>query len=90
VKAIQSLSSWDAMKRPRTLWTEMLDAKTYADDEQTISQIANLQFLPPDQLMADIPGIEEPLDRIRLAQTYGKPRWSVSNGPSSCWSMRAP
>ncbi len=55
----------------------MLEAKTYPDDEQTIGLIANLQFPAiRDQLMADIPGIDEPMDRILLAQTHGKPQWS--------------
>nr|WP_254679010.1 DUF4192 family protein [Arthrobacter sp. 24S4-2] len=29
-----------------------------------------------DQLMADIPGIDEPMDRVLLAQTHGTPQWS--------------
>ncbi|MET3140316.1 UNVERIFIED_ORG: hypothetical protein ABIB13_000003 [Arthrobacter sp. UYEF2] len=77
VAAIQGLSHWDAMEQARTLWTEMLEAKTYPDDEQTIGLIANLQFPAiRDQLMADIPGIDQPMDRILLAQTHGKPQWS--------------
>jgi hypothetical protein len=77
VAAIQGLSHWEAMAQARTLWTEMLEAKTYPDDEQTIRLIANLQFPAiRDQLMADIPGIDEPMDRILLAQTHGKPQWS--------------
>ncbi|MHA7141869.1 DUF4192 domain-containing protein [Arthrobacter sp. Sr33] len=77
VAAIQCLNHRDAMEQARTLWTEMLDAKAYPDDEQTISLIANLQFPAiRDQLMADIPGIDEPMDRILLAQTRGKPQWS--------------
>ncbi|GAA1786511.1 hypothetical protein GCM10009712_37360 [Pseudarthrobacter sulfonivorans] len=56
VAAIQGLSLWDAMEQARTLWTKMLEAKTYPDDEQTIGLIANLQFPAiRDQLMADIP-----------------------------------
>ncbi|PVE14902.1 DUF4192 domain-containing protein [Arthrobacter sp. Bz4] len=77
VAAIRCLNHRDAMEQARTLWAEMLNAKAYPDDEQTISLIANLQ-LPAirDQLMADIPGIDEPMDRVLLAQTHGKPQWS--------------
>lgn len=77
VLEIQGMRQGDAMGQARTLWTEMLNAKTYPDDAQTIGLIANLQFPAiRDQLMADIPGIDEPMDRILLAQTHGKPQWS--------------
>ncbi len=29
-----------------------------------------------DQLMADIPGIDEPMDRVLLDQTHSSPQWS--------------
>jgi hypothetical protein len=77
VAAIQGPSHCEAMAQAMTLWTEMLEAKTHPDDEQTIGLIANFQFPAiRDQLMADIPGIDEPMDRILLAQTHGKPQWS--------------
>jgi hypothetical protein len=77
VASIQGMRHWEAMAQARTLWTEMLEAKTYPDDEQTIGLIANLQFPAiRDQLMAGIRGIDEPMDRILLAQTRGKPQWS--------------
>jgi hypothetical protein len=74
---MQSLNVRDAMDRARTLWTEMLDAKSFPPDEQIISLISGLQFPTiRDQLMADIPGIDEPMDRVLLAQTNSKPHWS--------------
>lgn len=77
VKSMQSLNVRDAMDQARALWTEMLDAKSYPADERIISLIAGLQFPTiRDQLMADIPGIDEPMDRVLLAQTDSKPRWS--------------
>ena len=77
VNSIQSLNVRDAMDRARTLWTEMLDAKSFPTDEQIVSLIAGLQFPTiRDQLMADIPGIDEPMDRVLLAQTNSKPHWS--------------
>jgi hypothetical protein len=55
----------------------MLDAKSFPTDERIISLIAGLQFPTiRDQLMADIRGIDEPMDRVLLAQTNGKPHWS--------------
>lgn len=77
VLAIQTMTRREAVKQARTLWTEMLDATTYPDDEQTIGLIANLQFPAiRDRLMADIPGIDEPMDQVLMAQTQNKPRWS--------------
>ncbi|MGM9474418.1 DUF4192 domain-containing protein [Pseudarthrobacter sp. YS3] len=77
VKFIQRQTISNAMDRARTLWTEMLDAKSFPTDEQIISLIANLQFPTiRDQLMADIPGIDEPMDRVLLAQIDSKPHWS--------------
>lgn len=40
VLAIQGMNGRDALAQARTLWTDTLDATTYADDEQTIGLIA--------------------------------------------------
>ncbi|MHA7221201.1 DUF4192 family protein [Arthrobacter sp. RHLT1-20] len=77
VKSMQGLNVQDAMGSARTMWTEMLDAKSFPTEERIISLIASLQFpTVRDQLMADIPGIDEPMDRVLLAQTDNTPRWS--------------
>jgi len=77
VLEIQGMRPGDAMDKARSLWTGMFSAVTYPDLEQTIGLIANLQFPAiRDQLMADIPGIDEPMDRVLLAQTHSKPQWS--------------
>lgn len=77
VMALQGMNGHDALTQARTLWTEMLDGTTYPDDEQTVGLIASLQFPAiRDRLMADIPGLDEPLDRVLLAQTNSKPQWS--------------
>jgi hypothetical protein len=74
---IRKLPHQDAIDQAHSLWTEMLDAKTYPTDEQTVSLIANLQFAGiRDQLMADIPGIDAPMDQVLLAQTHAKPQRS--------------
>ena len=67
----------EAVAQARTLWDGMLEAISYPDDDQTIDLIANFQAPAiRDQLMADIPGIDEPMDRVLLAQTDGGPQWS--------------
>lgn len=77
VRSIYNMNTTDALDQARALWDGMLDAKSYPSDDQTVSLIANFQSPGiRDQLMADIPGIDEPMDRVLLAQTNGKPQWS--------------
>lgn len=77
ITAIQALNKVDAVEQARALWTEMLDARTYPNEEQTIALIANLQFPDiRDHLMADIPGIDEPMERVLLAQSHSMPEWT--------------
>lgn len=77
VNTILAMSARDALKRARTLWEGMLNAVSYPNEDQTLDLIANFQAPAiRDQLMADIPGIDEPLDRVLLAQTNGGPQWS--------------
>ena len=67
----------EALEHAKTLWDGTLDAISYPNDDQTIKLIANFQAPAiRDQLMADIPGIDEPMDRVLLAQTDGGPQWS--------------
>ncbi|WP_159619103.1 DUF4192 domain-containing protein [Arthrobacter zhaoguopingii] len=76
-KSMQKLGVRDATDRARALWKEMLEAKSFPTDERIIRLIASLQFPTiRDQLMADIPGIDEPMDRVLLAQTNSKPHWA--------------
>lgn len=66
-----------AIEQARTLWAGMLEAKTYPGDDQMTALIANFQFAAiRDRLMADIPGVDGPMERILLAQTPGKPQWT--------------
>ncbi len=77
VKEIRGLNLGDALEQARTRWTEMLESAAYPDREQVISLIADLQFPTiRDRLMADIPGIDERMERVLLAQTHSKPQWS--------------
>ncbi|BCW48096.1 DUF4192 domain-containing protein [Arthrobacter sp. StoSoilB13] len=59
------------------LWTSMLSNKDYPTDQDTIKLIAYYQFPHiRDRLTADIPGIDEPPERILFAQTTQAPDWS--------------
>ncbi|MDP9696719.1 UNVERIFIED_ORG: hypothetical protein J2X79_004302 [Arthrobacter globiformis] len=77
VKALGNLKVGDALEQARTRWTDMLESTSYPDREEIVNFIADLQFpVIRDRLMADIPGIDERMDRILLAQTHDKPEWS--------------
>ncbi|BCW05806.1 hypothetical protein NtRootA1_19440 [Arthrobacter sp. NtRootA1] len=59
------------------LWTTMLETKDYPTDQDVLKLIAYFQFPHiRDRLMADIPGIDEPPERILFAQTTTAPDWS--------------
>ncbi|PNI07914.1 DUF4192 domain-containing protein [Arthrobacter sp. AFG7.2] len=68
----------DAALRPaRKLWADMLDSKTFPSDEDCHALVANLQFPAiRNRLIADIPGVDEPMQQILFAQTKAAPRWS--------------
>ena len=77
VKLIGYCRDHSAIEKARTLWAGILEAKTYPTDAQTVALIANFQFAAiRDQLMADIPGVDGPMEKILLAQTPGKPQWT--------------
>lgn len=77
MEAIRQLPGHEAMQRARSLWRSMLEGKNYPTDEETVNLIANFQFVAlRDRLMADIPGLDEPLELVLLGQTQGKPQWS--------------
>jgi hypothetical protein len=77
MEEIRRLPSQEALDGARGLWASMLQGKTYPTDEETINLIANFQFAGiRDRLMADIPGIDEPMVEVLLAQTETKPQWS--------------
>jgi hypothetical protein len=59
------------------LWTGMLSTKDYPADQEVLKLVAYFQFPHiRDRLMADIPGIDEPPERILFAQTNAQPEWS--------------
>ncbi|MBP2266321.1 hypothetical protein J3A64_001785 [Pseudarthrobacter sp. PvP004] len=67
----------EALEHAHRLWTDLLDAKEYPADEDTLTLIAYFQ-IPHirDQLMADIPGIDELPQHVLFAQTRSAPKWS--------------
>ncbi|UZX02826.1 DUF4192 domain-containing protein [Arthrobacter sp. CDRTa11] len=77
MEEIRRLPAQEALDEARALWGSMLQGKTYPTDEETVSLIASFQFAGiRDRLMADIPGIDEPMVEVLLAQTEAKPQWS--------------
>ncbi|MFJ4029585.1 DUF4192 family protein [Paenarthrobacter sp. NPDC089989] len=66
-----------ATQKAHQLWTTMLETKDYPTDDSILKLIAYYQFPHiRDRLMADIPGINEPPERILFAQTSQAPDWS--------------
>ncbi|HEV7167181.1 MAG TPA: DUF4192 family protein [Micrococcaceae bacterium] len=67
----------EALNQARALWASLLDAGTYPTLAQTAELLADFQFMAiRDRLIADIPGMDEPIHRILLGQTEQTPRWS--------------
>ncbi|MDD7833839.1 DUF4192 domain-containing protein [Paenarthrobacter sp. AB444] len=66
-----------AIEDAHRLWTGMLNLKDYPTDPDVMMLVAYFQFPHiRDQLMADIPGIDEPPEHILFAQTTTAPDWS--------------
>jgi hypothetical protein len=66
-----------AIREARQLWAGMFDSVSYPSDDDCHALVANLQFPAiRDRLIADIPGLDEPMQHILFAQTDGAPKWS--------------
>ncbi|MDQ0826025.1 hypothetical protein QFZ60_002198 [Arthrobacter sp. B2I5] len=66
-----------ALQQGRQLWAGMLNSKTFPSDDDCHALIAYLQFPAiRDRLIADIPGVDEPMQQILFAQTDQAPKWS--------------
>lgn len=77
IESIRAQLSDTALEQGRKLWADMLDSKTFPADDDCHALIANLQFPAiRDRLIADIPGVDEPLQHILFAQTDTAPKWS--------------
>lgn len=77
METIRSQRSDEALQQGRELWSDMLDSKNFPSDEDCHALVANLQFPAiRDRLIADIPGVDEPMQHILFAQTETAPKWS--------------
>lgn len=66
-----------ALQQGRKLWADMLDSTSFPSDDESHALVANLQFPAiRDRLIADIPGVDEPMQQILFAQTEQAPKWS--------------
>jgi hypothetical protein len=77
MNTIASQPAATALQQGRKLWADMLDSKNFPTDENCYALVANLQFPAiRDRLIADIPGVDEPMQQILFAQTAEPPKWS--------------
>lgn len=74
---VRSQPAPDAIKEGRKLWANMLNSTTFPSDDDCHALVANLQFPAiRDRLLADIPGVDEPMQQVLFAQTHAAPKWS--------------
>ena len=77
METIRSQPTGTALQQGRKLWSDILDSKTFPSDDDCHALVAHLQFPAiRDRLIADIPGVDEPLQQILFAQTDGAPKSS--------------
>ena len=77
METIRSLPTGAALRQGRKLWANMLDSATFPNDDDCHALVAHLQFPSiRDRLMADIPGLDEPMQQVLFAQTEAAPKWS--------------
>jgi hypothetical protein len=77
METIRCQESDTALEQGRKLWADMLDSKNFPIDDDCHALVANLQFPAiRDRLIADIPGVNEPMQHILFAQTESAPKWS--------------
>lgn len=66
-----------ALQHGRELWSDMLRSTDFPSDEDCHALVADLQFPAiRDRLIADIPGMDEPMQHILFAKTKEPPKWS--------------
>jgi hypothetical protein len=77
IEAIAAQPTDAALQQGRKLWADMLDSTTFPSDDDCHALVANLHFPAiRDRLIADIPGVDEPMQQILFAQTEAAPKWS--------------
>jgi hypothetical protein len=74
---IRNQTGREAVQHGRKLWADMLDSQAFPTDDDCHALVAYLQFPGiRDRLIADIPGLDEPMQHMLFAQTDGAPKWS--------------
>ncbi|WP_457967289.1 DUF4192 domain-containing protein [Arthrobacter sp. D1-29] len=77
MEAIAAQPAGTALQQGRKLWGDMLGSTAFPSDDDCHALVANLQFPAiRDRLIADIPGVDEPMQHILFAQTDQAPKWS--------------
>ncbi|WP_314191782.1 DUF4192 family protein [uncultured Arthrobacter sp.] len=77
MEVIRIQQSDTALQQGRKLWGDMLKSKSFPSDDKCHALVANLQIpVIRDRLIADIPGVDEPMQHILFAQTATAPKWS--------------
>jgi hypothetical protein len=77
MESIRTQPTDAALEQGRKLWADMLDSKNLPSDDDCHALVANLQFPEVrDRLLADIPGLDEPMQQVLFAQTEEAPKWS--------------
>ncbi|KQQ80907.1 DUF4192 domain-containing protein [Arthrobacter sp. Leaf137] len=77
MNAIRNQTDGKAIQNGRKLWADMLNSNSFPSDDDCRALVAHLQFPGiRDRLIADIPGLDEPMQNILFAQTDSAPQWS--------------
>ncbi|MET4590594.1 DUF4192 family protein [Arthrobacter sp. 754] len=77
IETIRTEPTDTALQQGRKLWADMLASKDFPSDDDCHALVANLQFPAiRDRLIADIAGVDEPMQHILFAQTATAPMWS--------------
>lgn len=77
IEAIAAQPPDTAVQQGRKLWARMLDDTNFPTDDDCHALVANLQFPAiRDRLIADIPGVDAPMQHVLFAQTTEAPKWS--------------
>lgn len=73
---IEAMSPPAAIVKARTLWGSLLESTELPSDDEAAELLADFKFVSVrDRLIGDIPGLNEKLGDLLLAQTNRAPHW---------------
>ena len=76
VGRIEDMHPPAAIAKARTLWSGLLEGSGMPNDDQAAELLADFKFMSVrDRLLADIPGLNDNLGDLLLAQTKLAPHW---------------